>query len=394
MFAILCRRRLRVPPLDCIFVGQQFRASQTAVLVRSCSTSVCENASEKTFTVSYLINSCGLSSNDAISASKKLCFKSTEKPDAVLKLLREYGFTDAHHIPRVITGWPNVLSVCPNKTLLPKLEFLRYIGLPLPVLAQKLSASPSVFTRSLENSLIPLYNVLKGLLGSDERVVRVFTRSPKVFGRCWAEGVSSNLSMLRERGVPQSSIVYLVMYQPSLLVVAKEKLSLYADRAIAMGFDISKSGFTSAIRVFASMTESTLKHKKEVYRRCGWTESDINAAFLRQPLCMHLSEKNITATMDFLVNELGYKPAAVAQCPAILNASLEKTIKPRCLVARILNEKGLKNMNSVATLLVLSEEKFVKSYIVKFEKDIPELLDIYLGKVDAPGNGFRSRSNI
>ncbi|GFQ03331.1 putative pentatricopeptide repeat-containing protein at2g01510 [Phtheirospermum japonicum] len=169
-----------------------------------------------------------------------------------------------------------------------------------------------------------------------------------------------------------------------LLVVAKEKLSLYADRAIAMGFDISKSGFTSAIRVFASMTESTLKHKMEVYRRCGWTESDINAAFLRQPLCMHLSEKNITATMDFLVNELGYKPAAVAQCPAIFNASLEKTIKPRCLVARILNEKGLKNMNSVATLLVLSEEKFVKSYIVRYEKDISELLDIYLGKVDAP----------
>ncbi|GFQ07591.1 hypothetical protein PHJA_002903200 [Phtheirospermum japonicum] len=57
---------------------------------------------------------------------------------------REYGFTDAL-ISRLVIRWPNVLLVrYPNKTLLPKLEFLRSIGVPLPVLAQKLSICPFV----------------------------------------------------------------------------------------------------------------------------------------------------------------------------------------------------------------------------------------------------------
>ncbi|GFQ08578.1 hypothetical protein PHJA_003001800 [Phtheirospermum japonicum] len=183
--------------------------------------------------------------NDAVSASKKLCFKSTEKPDAVLKLLREYGsYGCSSYSPKLSVKWPDVLSACPSKTLLPKLEFFQSIGVPLPVLAQKLSVYPFVLRRSLKNSLIPSHNDLKSLLGSDERVVDVFSRNPRCFD------ASSNISMLRERGVPESSIVSVVMYQPSLLVLAREKLSAYVDRAFSMGFDISKRAFITAVRVF------------------------------------------------------------------------------------------------------------------------------------------------
>ncbi|GFQ03332.1 hypothetical protein PHJA_002477000 [Phtheirospermum japonicum] len=384
MFAAFRRRRLRVPRnYDTIFIYQQLCAPQSAaVLVRSCSSTVCENASEKTFTVSYLINSCGLSSNDAVSASKKFCcIKSPEKPDAVLKLLREYGFTDAH-ISRFVVKWPKVLVYCPNKTLLPKLEFLRSIGVPLPVLAQKLSVYPFVLQLSLKNSIIPSYNYLKTLLQSDERVVHVFTRAPRVICWCWAKMFVSNVSMLRERGVPQSVIVTLIMRQPYVLLTKEEKLAVHVDRAVEMGFDVSRSAFVHAVQTFVSLSESTLKQKTFVYRRYGWSESDINTAFLKLPICMGLSEKKITATMDFLVNELGCEPAAIAHCPALLAYNLDKRIKPRCLVAGILKEKGLKNTTSVATLLILSEEKFLNQYIVKYEKDVPELLDIYRGKAN------------
>ncbi|KAL3644803.1 hypothetical protein CASFOL_009983 [Castilleja foliolosa] len=387
MFAIFCKRIFRVPRKDYyIFVAQQFGAKQYAdVLVRSCSSSVCENVSEnKSFTISsYLVNSCGLSPNQAVSVSKKVCFnfESPEKPDAVLKLLREYGFKDAH-ISRIITKWPKVLLIrCPNKTLLPKLQFFHSIGVPLPVLAQKLSLQPYILTRSLENFIRPLYNLLKGLLGSDERVVHAFMRSPRFFGRCCSERISSNIAILRERGVPQSTIVSFAVQHPCLLVDVKERLASYVDRAVEMGFDVSKCAFILAVRLFFELTESTLKHKMEVYRRCGWTESDINSAFLKHPLCMSLSEKKITANMDFLVNTLGYKPAAIAQHPVLLSLSLEKRIKSRCLVARALNDKGLKKMASMTTMLKMPEEKFLNQYIVKYENDMPELLDIYLGKL-------------
>ncbi|GFP85641.1 hypothetical protein PHJA_000707800 [Phtheirospermum japonicum] len=389
MFAVLYRRRLRVPSKANILVGQN------AVLFRSCSTGVCENASENSFTVSYLINSCGLSPNDAISVSKKVCFKSPEKPDAVLKILREYGFKDARQIPRIVTRCPDVLVSCPNKTLLPKLEFLRSIGVPLPVLAQKLSAYPFVLRISLKNSIIPSFNYLKTLLQSDERVIRVFTRAPRAIEWCWAKMVASNVSMLRERGVPQSVIVTLIMRQPNSLLTKEEKLAVHVDRAVEMGFDVSRSTFAHAINVFIGLSKSTLNHKMEVYKRCGWSESDINAAFLKLPLCMGLSEKKITANMDFLVNTLGFKPAAIARNHVLLFLSLEKRIKPRCLIVGILNEKRLlKKTLRVTTLLNISEENFLKRYIVKYERDIPELLDIYRGKLSPREMGFSPEVNL
>ncbi|KAL3644794.1 hypothetical protein CASFOL_009974 [Castilleja foliolosa] len=342
---VFCIRKLKVLRNNFTLIyQQQFCASENAASARSCSSSVCENASQKSFTVSYLISSCGLSPNDAVSASKKLCFKSPENPDAVLKLLREYGFTNAHHIPKLVSKFPGVLSASPSKTLLPKLEFLRSIGVPIPVLAQKLSAYPLVFRYSLKNSIIPSYNDLKSLLGSDERVVHVFVRCPMTF-------VSFDISIFTER-----------------------------DQAVAMGCDTSNGAFVHAVRVLASMKESTLKHKMEVYRRYGYTEFDINVSFLRYPFCMTISEKKITANLDFLVNTLGYKPAAIAQHPTLVSLSLEKRLKLRCLVARALNEKGLKVMANMTTMLKLSEEKFLNQYIFKYEKDIPNLLDIYRGK--------------
>ncbi|KAK6141357.1 hypothetical protein DH2020_024907 [Rehmannia glutinosa] len=326
----------------------------------------------------------GVSDKDFVSYVNNWCeVEHLLKPDAVLHLLRKYGFANAD-ISRLVTRWPGVLVSRPNKNLLPKLEFFRSIGVPIAVLVQRISTEPLVLRRSLKDSLIPFYNDLKRLLQSDKRVVQVFSRAPRVFGMCWSEGISSNISILRERGVPESSIVSLVLYQPVLLVIGKEKLAVYVDRAVEMGFDMSKGVFIHAIRVFVDLTESTLKHKMEVYRRCGLSVSDVISAFLRHPHCMSLSEKKIMANMDFLVNKLGCEPATIAQCPVILGLSLEKRIKPRCLVARILNEKGLlnKTTSGMSTLLKMSEEKFLKRYIIKYQEDVPELLEIYHGKLN------------
>ncbi|GFQ03346.1 hypothetical protein PHJA_002478400 [Phtheirospermum japonicum] len=354
----------------------------------SCSSSVCGNASEKkSFTVSYLINSCGLSSNDAVSASKKVCFKSPEKPDAVLDLLRNYGFTNAD-ISRIVATMPNVLLSSPNKTLLPRLQFLQSIGVPLPVLAHNLSVCPSILRRNLKTFLFPLYNYLKNLLRSDKGVVHVFSRAPRAFSRAWSNGVYLFVSVLRERGVPESSIVSLVMYSPPMLATSKEKVAVCIDRAVEIGFDINESGFVHAMKVLLGMSESTLKRKMEVYRMCGWSESETVAVFLKHPYCLKYSEKKIMANMGFLVDELGCKPLDVARYPVLLGLSLDKRIKPRCLVAGILKEKGLKSKTSLFTLLTLSEEKFLDRYILKFEKDVPELRGIYFGKVEPSGMDF------
>ncbi|CAA0830095.1 Mitochondrial transcription termination factor family protein [Striga hermonthica] len=381
MFAILRGRRLRLPPELSISAARQFWGSEYGVFYRTFTTGKPpqgdrDNGSEKSFSLSYLVSSCGLAPDAAVRASSKLQLKSPEKPDAVLNLLREYGFT-ATDISVVVTRWPNILSACPDKTLLPKLEFFASIGVPLPILATRLSRNPPILWRSLENSIIPLYDCLKNLLGSDEGAVQVFKRAPRFF--CWGRvhDLFSNLSFLVDCGVPRPSLVSLVTYQPTMLLVPQEKLSSCVSRAIEMGFDVTSNMFLMAIRVLG-FEESTLKHKMEVYRKCGWSESDIRTAFLIQPLCMALSEKKILKTMAFLVDKFGCAPGDVARHSFLLRYSVEKRMKPRWAVATVLSEKGLKNV-AVTSLLLPSEKIFLKNYVEKYKKDVPELLDIYQG---------------
>ncbi|CAA0828174.1 Mitochondrial transcription termination factor family protein [Striga hermonthica] len=336
-----------------------------------------ENDTEKSLTLSYLISSCGLAPDVAVRASSKLQLKSLERTDAVLNLLREYGFTAAD-MSALVTRWPNVLSACPEKTLLPKLQFFSSFGIPLPILASRLSRKPTILKSSLKNSIIPLFDFLKNLFGSDKVAVQVLIQAPQFFSWSRADDISSNLSFLAARGVPRPSLVSLVTYEPRMLMIPQEKLSLCVDRAIEMGFDVSNYAFGKVIRVFVGYDESAIKRKVEVYRKCGMSESDIRTAFLIQPLCVALSEKKILECMGFLVDKLGWAPGDVARFSWILGYSLEKRMKPRWAVAEVLNEKGLKNV-AITSLLPMSEKVFLKTYIEKYKKDVPELLDIYRG---------------
>ncbi|EXC34719.1 hypothetical protein L484_020492 [Morus notabilis] len=122
------------------------------------------------FTVSYLINSCGLSPEAAISASRKVQFQNPERPDSVLAFFRDQEFSETQ-ILDFIRKRPRFLLTDPNKILLPKLEFFYSKGFSKKDLAKIVSSDPSIFCRSLKNYIIPTYNLFKRVLVSDEQVV-------------------------------------------------------------------------------------------------------------------------------------------------------------------------------------------------------------------------------
>ncbi|XP_057782383.1 uncharacterized protein LOC131000479 [Salvia miltiorrhiza] len=369
LVAILCRRIVTAPRKDGIFSLSSSRKSHS------------DGGGGATFTISYLTKSCGLSLKDAVSVSKKLRIKSRHNPDAVLDLLTDFGFTNAQ-ISKLVTKWPLVLQSRADETILPKLEFLRSIGVPAAVAAQKLTVYPMILQRSLENSLIPTYNYLKNLLQSDKKVVNVFARAPRAFVHGCCGEMSRSIAILRERRAPESSIALLLNNQPSLLMLGGEAFAALVDRAVEMGFDVSKVIFVLALQVFANMSESTLQRKMGAYRRCGWSESEVMAAFLKHPLCMNLSEKKITASMEFLVGEAGFEAGDVARCPVLLGYSVDKRMRPRLIVTRMLEGKALlKKSTSFIYLLMMSEDKFVKRYILENQDHIPHLLDVYRGNV-------------
>ncbi|KAI3465915.1 hypothetical protein Pfo_022578 [Paulownia fortunei] len=333
MFGLLCRKQLIVAPTKARVYG---RAPQDAFFIRLFSSKKLASPEIKgdekqSFTVSYLINSCGMSSEAAISASKKLRLNSPEKPDLVLALLKSHGFGDGH-ISKMVAKIPDILKADPKVTILPKLQFFHSIGVPAPVLANVVSTSPNILKYSLQNSIIPAYNNLKILLQTNEKIVRFIKRAAGNYH--FIHGVlkytHSNVAMLRKYGVNKSNMSFLVSNYPRTLIIKSDRLAKLVDRIIELGIDTTNITFVHAMQVLLSMSKSTWEHKKEAYQRCGWSDSDIRMAFSIYPVCIRLSEKKIISTMEFLVNEMSCQPSAIARYPIVLSYNLEKRIKPRC----------------------------------------------------------------
>ncbi|KAK9984013.1 hypothetical protein SO802_033538 [Lithocarpus litseifolius] len=343
-----------------------------------------QNESQRhSFTVSYLINSCGFSPKSALLASQKVHFENPDKPDSVLNLLKHNGFNDTH-ITKLIRQFPRFLLLDPKNTLLPKIEFFRSIGISTSDLPRILSTSPDLLKRSLKNHLIPCYDILKSLLVENEKVIKTLRRSH------WSLqyipiSIVPNVELLREVGVPQSNISFLVTTCPFVASTQPSKLVKAIQEVKEMGIDPSKIVFVQAIVVVLTLKKPMWEYKFEIFKRWGWSKEDTLLAFKKDPNFMRLSEKNITKTMNFLVNKLGRPSADIARNPVVLHLSLEKRIIPRCSVLQILVANDLvKDGLSFSSFLLVNEKSFLKKYVSKFQDIAPQLLSLYQNKMDLP----------
>ncbi|KAH7533288.1 hypothetical protein FEM48_Zijuj04G0114900 [Ziziphus jujuba var. spinosa] len=206
--------------------------------------------------------------------SRKVKFETPEKPDLVLGLLRDRGFTNTH-ISRLVKMCPFLLLVIVEKTLLPKLEFYRSIGLSGLDLVRVVSWNPSLLTRSLEKCIIPCYDILEVVLKNDEKVAKFFGRSSWVLLRDMLNSFAVNVSILRSLGVPQSFISVLVTCHPVVACRRTSEFEKDVEKVISMGFNPLKITFISALHVIYSVGESSWVQKKEIYKKCGWTEETL-----------------------------------------------------------------------------------------------------------------------
>ncbi|KAG5514303.1 hypothetical protein RHGRI_035643 [Rhododendron griersonianum] len=345
---------------------------------------------EQSFTVSYLISSCGLSPQTALSASQKVNFRSAEQPDSVLALLRNHGFTDIH-ISRLTKRYPALLSSDPKNTLLPKLEFFESIGIPSADLAKVCSSYPTLLACSLSNQIIPVYNYLKHvILLDDMQVGKSLRYSPRLFSSNLENNIVPKIATLREVNVPASTLSFLVTYFPSVLLQNSKKFDKIVKEVVEMGVNPSKMMFFRVLSMMFGLSKSTWEHKMEVYRKCGWSEDDLQLALKTYPPYMSLSEKKITSAMDLLVNKMGWKPAAIAKVPRVLTYSLKRTI-PRCLVLKVLMLKGLISKDvCLSTVLIKTDKFFLDRFVTRYAEAVPQLLDVFNGKVSLAELGIES----
>ncbi|GMH15357.1 hypothetical protein Nepgr_017198 [Nepenthes gracilis] len=339
----------------------------------------------QSFLVSYLINSCGLSSERAVCISLrhgvKLKFDSAKKPDSILSFFRNHGFADTH-ISKIISSDPLLLSCQdPEKILLPKFEFFYSIGFTKQDLPQFLHSNPTFLRRSIRDHVIPLYSIIRSVLHTDAKVVATMKRAGWGLHRYVNRDLGPNVAYLKEAGVPRSKIALLLRGYPSDLLLKHAEFCKSVDKVIDLGFDASMTVFVVAVHALNKGYNFTRDRCSKIYREWDWSDEDIVTAFRRHPGCLLLSEKKLTRTLDFLVNKMGCRAGQIAKCPSVLFRSLERTIIPRCSVVQVLLIKGLKKDWSLSYVLSATEKIFLERFVTRYYDIVPQLMSVYQQKL-------------
>ncbi|KAL7586931.1 hypothetical protein Lser_V15G38526 [Lactuca serriola] len=340
-------------------------------------------ASDSSFRVSYLIDSCGFPPDKAISASKYLKFKTPDRADSVIALLKNQGFTETQ-ISQLLRKNPTALTCHPEKNLLPKFEFLASIGLSESDIIKLLNGIPNLLGKNLKNYIEPTYSSLRNLLQCKDRTLRAIRKCALVLDADFQANMIPNTQMLHDVGVPGSKIFHLLNYQPRNFLATTEQFKKVVEEIVEMGFDPLKTAFVLGIHTLMSMSKSTREKKMEIYEKWGWSKAQILVAFRSSPVCLMMSEEKIDKVMEFLVSKMGFETSLIAKNSVLVSLSMEKRIIPRCLVYQYCLDNGLmndKNYCGIGWWLKGTENAFIER-LKRYEPEASNALKFYQEKLD------------
>ncbi|XP_016649650.1 PREDICTED: uncharacterized protein LOC103330865 [Prunus mume] len=345
----------------------------------SCSVDTSPAKSQKTNTISvtYLINTCGLSPEGAILASKWVELQSSERADSVLELLRNYGASQTQ-ISKLIRSHPRLLLTDPEKTLLPELEFFSSLEISKVDLLKTLAFNPKLLEISLRNRILPTCNFLRSML-SEKNVGVVFKLKSWIFLEGHCKHLVPNIGLLRESGMPQPCISFLLTRGTRVLMVNPEKFGQLVSEVKEMGFNLEKSTSVNALCALCGKNKLVLNRSREVLKTWGWSEDDFLSAFRKYPQCMVVSEKKLMQAMDLLVNKMGWSSGMIAKYPVAFGLSFERRLIPRCSVIKVLLLKGFINEN-LNLSRERTEKQFLEIFVNRYLGEVPELLSVYLSR--------------
>ncbi|GAB4836263.1 hypothetical protein Ancab_001178 [Ancistrocladus abbreviatus] len=158
------------------------------------------------------------------------------------------------------------------------------------------------------------------------------------------------------------------------------------EKVMKLRFEASTTLFLEAIYTQWEANKPIRERCLKVYKEWGWSDADILYAFKKRPLCLLLSEKKLTRTLDFLMNKMGLRAGEIAETPYIFSHSFEGVIIRRGSVLNALVLKGLIKEKWILSSVFLTPEKcFLKRFVARYHDSITDLWSVYRGQVDPLG---------
>ncbi|CAK8577881.1 unnamed protein product [Lathyrus sativus] len=328
--------------------------------------------------VSYLIHNFDFSPQSAskLCSTHRLAFNTTQKPDSLLNLFTNYGFSNSQ-LRDIIAKAPWLLSCNLFKRVLPKFQFFLSKGASNPDIVNLVIKDPKVLCPSLENHIAPTYELIYTFLQSDKYLIASAIQNPNLLCDYF---VPRNITLLIQNGVSDSNIAR-ILRTWSMTLSARDMVSLLEELK-DLGFNPSKTSFSVALMAKTTVTKTKWKEKVDAFKNWGWSDEDVIETFKKQPQCMLTSIEKINFLMNFWVNQLGWDALALTKHPLLFGFSLEKRIIPRASVVQFLLNNGLRSKSaSLASPFTVPENMFLDRFIKRFEKESSYLLKLYEEKL-------------
>ncbi|KAL7585350.1 transcription termination factor MTERF8, chloroplastic [Lactuca sativa] len=364
------------------FLRSHFQFSITSFSSSSSSTKITEIVSTNPV-LNYLIDSLGFHEDDAIAVYSEVPhLKSTANSNLVVNIFKEYGLNNVQ-IRDIVSMAPRILTVKPNKTLEPKLKVFTELGLLGPDLVKLVKRNPLIFSRGLHTQIIPTVDYLRNLLGCDENVVKMINRSKwMLLPNSSLRRISANISLLKKYGLSDEKILKLLVTDPQRMKQTPELIESklqYLEQKLGISRDSPL--LIHALVAVMYRSESEIEKNLQVFRRFGWSDLEIGRLLKSQPYCLNKSEAYIVDKLNYFMKELKYTPSYLMGSTSFWTLSLEKRMKPRIEIIKILKKKELvKESLSLSTLVNYSESKFL-GFLKNFESHIPGLCEIYKNRL-------------
>ncbi|GLJ40584.1 hypothetical protein SUGI_0837750 [Cryptomeria japonica] len=132
----------------------------------------------------------------------------------------------------------------------------------------------------------------------------------------------------------------------------------------------------------------TLEAKIENLKLCGLSTEETWQLLRASPHVIFRSKEDVSEKMSILVNKMELPATYVMQHPRLLNISLEKTMKPRCVVWQKIKSIDDSDL-SLSRVLSMPEARFVRK-IIKGHPESKTLLKIYENAISDASNCKKS----
>ncbi|XP_078156540.1 transcription termination factor MTERF8, chloroplastic-like [Carex rostrata] len=365
----------------CLFQGRIHCLRLSLPLNRSTAFATSNNALTQAsppnphFAVEYLVQSCGLSSDEAQRASKHIQhLKSFDKPDAALRFMREIGLSESV-IRAAVFRDSHILCSHVEKKMRPSVACLKELGFSM----EEISGIIFFWPRLLRCNIATKLDSWLGILGSVEYLSAILKRQPRVISSSFEKVIMPNFSFLQEQcGLSVRQIVRLILTCPRLMTSRPEILKMKVEEAEQLGVSRSTGTFVDALNNVYFLSQSTIDAKLNFLRNLGFSHEEATLMISKAPPLLSRSEKTIGRTMEFLINEAGCNKNDLVRNPCLLMYSLKNRLIPRCIVRKLLMSKELPVAHrALPTFMNPTETNFVEKFILPYEHVIPGLHQAY-----------------